>query len=194
MKHWLVIGGTGMLKDVSLWLIKQGNHVTVIGRQQIKMQRLINEAKDASKLTPLIADYTNYNSFKSALIESQQTNGSFDCIIVWIHGSDKRIWESLLQAIPTTKNVILYHIKGSGSYINDHKKSHMPPNIIYREVKLGFVIENNNSSRWLTTSEIAQGIIDGICVLKGINLLNKKNLPFSSAYPRKLDRFLLDTI
>lgn len=163
MKHWLVIGGTGMLKDVSLWLIQQGNHVTVIGRQQIKMQSLINEAKNASKLTPLLVDYTNYNSFKTALIESQETNGSFDCIIAWIHGSDTRVWESLLRAIPTTENVILYHIKGSSSYVNnDLIKNYIPSNITYRVVKLGFIIEDNNSSRWLTNSEIAQGIMDAI--------------------------------
>ncbi|MFJ6211025.1 short-chain dehydrogenase [Lysinibacillus sp. NPDC092081] len=163
MKHWLVIGGTGMLKEVSVWLIQGGNHVTVIGRQQNKMQRLINEAKNASNLTPLLVDYTNYNSFKTALIESQQTNGSFDCIISWIHGSDKKVWESLLEAIPTTKNIIIYHIKGSSSYLNnDRTKCYIPSNIIYREVKLGFIIEDNNSSRWLTNSEIAQGIIDAI--------------------------------
>ncbi|MEY9977652.1 hypothetical protein [Lysinibacillus sp. RC79] len=27
------------------------------------MQRLINESNDASKLTPIFVDYTNYNSF-----------------------------------------------------------------------------------------------------------------------------------
>jgi len=54
MKNWLVIGGTGMLKDVSLWLIQQGNHVTVIGRQQKKMQNLINEVKNDAKLSPFI--------------------------------------------------------------------------------------------------------------------------------------------
>ncbi|MEY9977653.1 hypothetical protein [Lysinibacillus sp. RC79] len=99
----------------------------------------------------------------SALIESQQTNGSFDFIIAWIHGSDTRVWDSLFQAIPNTKNVILYHIKGSSSYLNnDRTKSYIPSNINYREVKLGFIILNNNSSRWLTNSEIAQGIIDAI--------------------------------
>lgn len=29
-------------------------------------------------------------------------------------------------------------------------------------MKLGFIIIDNNSSRWLTNSEIAQGIIDAI--------------------------------
>ncbi|MGE7692573.1 hypothetical protein ACQKNC_00440 [Lysinibacillus sp. NPDC094177] len=112
---------------------------------------------------PLIVEYTNYNSFKLALIESQQTKGSIDGIIAWIHGSDKRIWESLFQAIPNTKNVIFYHIKGSSSYINnDRTKSYLLSNIIYREVKLGFIIEGKNSSRWLTNNEIAHGIIDAI--------------------------------
>ncbi|MFJ8088931.1 short-chain dehydrogenase [Lysinibacillus sp. NPDC095746] len=163
MKHWLVIGGTGMLKGVSLWLIQEDNHVTVIGRQQKKMQSLINEANYSLKLSPLIVDYTNYNSFRTALIESQETLGSFDCVIAWIHGSDIRVWESLFRAIPNTKNVILYHIKGSSSYVNNERtKNNIPSNITYRVVKLGFIIEDNNSSRWLTNSEIAQGIIDAI--------------------------------
>ena len=152
-----------MLKDVSLWLIQQGNYVTVIGRQRKKMQSLINEAKYSSELSPLIVDYTNYNSFKTALMDSQETHGSFDCIIAWIDGSDTRVWESLFQAIPNSKNVVLYHIKGSSAYINnDSTKSYIPSNINYREVKLGFIIEDNNSSRWLTNSEIDQGIIDAI--------------------------------
>ncbi|MFJ7733697.1 short-chain dehydrogenase [Lysinibacillus sp. NPDC097231] len=163
MKHCLIIGGTGMLKDVSLWLIKQRYHVSVIGRQQEKMQVLMNNADNISQLTPLIVDYTNYSRFTTALIESQQTNGSFDCIIAWIHGSDKRVWESLIQATPNTKNVILYHIKGSSSYLQDDQtRNFMPTNIIYHEVKLGFVVEANNSSRWLTNDEIAQGIIEAI--------------------------------
>jgi len=59
--------------------------------------------------------------------------------------------------------VILYHIKGSSSYVNNERtKNNIPSNITYRVVKLGFIIEDNNSSRWLTNSEIAQGIIDAI--------------------------------
>lgn len=149
-----------MLKDVSLRLIQQGNHVTVIGRQQKKMQNLINEVKNDLKLSPILVDYTNYNRFKLALTEPQQNNGTFDCMIAWIHGSDKRVRESLLEAIPTTKNMILYHIKGSSSFMKND--GYLPSNIVYREVKLGFAIEKNNSSRWLTNSEIAKGIIDAI--------------------------------
>lgn len=62
MKNWLVIGGTGMLKDGSLWLIQQGNHVT--GRHQKKMQNLIDEVKNDSKLSAILVDYTNSTSFK----------------------------------------------------------------------------------------------------------------------------------
>ncbi|MFF2175688.1 hypothetical protein ACFVT8_04360 [Lysinibacillus sp. NPDC058147] len=68
-----------------------------------------------------------------------------------------------MQVIPNSKSVVLYHIKGSSSYlINDRTKSYFPFNITYRVVKLEFILEDNNSSRWLTNSEIAQGIIDAI--------------------------------
>lgn len=53
--------------------------------------------------------------------------------------------------------MILHHIKGSSSYVNNERtKNNIPL------VKLGFIIEDNNSSRWLTNSEIPQGIIDAI--------------------------------
>ena len=35
MKHVLVVGGSGMLADVSLWLNNQGYHVSVIARNLI---------------------------------------------------------------------------------------------------------------------------------------------------------------
>ncbi|MDR2996156.1 MAG: short-chain dehydrogenase, partial [Bacillus cereus] len=35
--HALVIGGTGMLKKVSIWLCEQGYHVSIIGRDEVKL-------------------------------------------------------------------------------------------------------------------------------------------------------------
>ncbi|MGY3190168.1 hypothetical protein ACVWXS_004902 [Lysinibacillus sp. TE18511] len=32
MRHALVVGGTGMLSGVSLWLLNQGYHVSIIAR------------------------------------------------------------------------------------------------------------------------------------------------------------------
>ncbi|MEY2301916.1 hypothetical protein ACFWJC_21505 [Bacillus wiedmannii] len=38
--HALVIGGTGMLKRVSMWLCEQGFHVSIIGRDEVKLENV----------------------------------------------------------------------------------------------------------------------------------------------------------
>lgn len=46
MKQASVVGGTGMLSDVALWLIQEGYHVFVIGRNTQKMDILMNKVKE----------------------------------------------------------------------------------------------------------------------------------------------------
>ncbi|WP_309243101.1 hypothetical protein [Bacillus cereus group sp. BfR-BA-01309] len=38
--HALVIGGTGMLKRVSMWLWEKGFHVSIIGRDEVKLENV----------------------------------------------------------------------------------------------------------------------------------------------------------
>ena len=40
----LVIGGTGMLTDVSLWLVREGYHISIVARNRERMERLISRA------------------------------------------------------------------------------------------------------------------------------------------------------
>ncbi len=41
--HALVIGGTGMLKRVSMWLCEQEFHVSIIGRDEVKLENVKRE-------------------------------------------------------------------------------------------------------------------------------------------------------
>ncbi|GIP63125.1 hypothetical protein J32TS6_16800 [Virgibacillus pantothenticus] len=43
MEHALIIGGTGMLSRVSLWLLEKGYHVSIIARNAGRMQRLMKK-------------------------------------------------------------------------------------------------------------------------------------------------------
>ena len=38
--HALVIGGTGMLKKVSMWLCEKGFYVSIIGRDEVKLENV----------------------------------------------------------------------------------------------------------------------------------------------------------
>ena len=52
MKHALVVGGTGMLSGVSLWLLDQGYHVSIIARNSDRMKNLIEQTDLDSHITP----------------------------------------------------------------------------------------------------------------------------------------------
>ncbi|RKQ32732.1 SDR family NAD(P)-dependent oxidoreductase [Oceanobacillus halophilus] len=162
MKHVLVIGGTGMLSDVCLWLVNQNYQVSVIGRNPEKMQRLVNSTTVSSQLTPVLVDYTNYEALKQNLLQIQEQNGPFDMVVAWIHGTDLSIWQTLFHSIPMSKNSILYHVNGSRTNLEKVKrKLNVPKNISYHQIKLGFIVENAQS-RWLTHEEISNGIIQAI--------------------------------
>lgn len=45
MKHALVVGGTGMLSKVSLWLVENDYHVSIIARNLERMKKLLNETR-----------------------------------------------------------------------------------------------------------------------------------------------------
>jgi short-subunit dehydrogenase len=59
MKHALVVGGTGMLAEVSLWLLENGYHVSIIARNMDRMNRLIEKKRFKSRVTPILVDYKN---------------------------------------------------------------------------------------------------------------------------------------
>ncbi|WP_191126266.1 Rossmann-fold NAD(P)-binding domain-containing protein [Cerasibacillus terrae] len=41
MKHALIVGGAGMLSNVSLWILDKGYHVSIIARNPRRIKNLI---------------------------------------------------------------------------------------------------------------------------------------------------------
>jgi hypothetical protein len=154
--HALVVGGTGMLADVCLWLTNNGYHVSVIGRNGKKHQHLNERALYHERITNLIVDYTDYESVKNQLRQTMNKYGPINLVVSWSQSNDNL--EVMSQFIATeTEQWLLYHVKGSRRYFQQ-ETIQLPPNCLYREVYLGFVLEGNHS-RWLTHEEISQGVI-----------------------------------
>jgi len=161
--HALVIGGTGMLADVSLWLVRKGYHVSVIARRYARMKHLIDRAGQMASVTPLLVDYREQEALCSLISQTITRNGTFDLIIAWVH-TDGRL------ALPTVieKNSghpglwRLFHVLGSRADPAEAKsKLRLPATCLYRQVQLGFIM-GEHDSRWLTHQEISGGVIDAI--------------------------------
>lgn len=160
--HALVIGGTGMLSKLSLWLVNEGYHVSVIGRNSDRMNQLINASKEKSQFTPLLIDYTNDIQLRELLKMTIKKNGTIDLVVAWIHSAGENVLNVVSQELSGEKSWRLFHVLGSSTNLNKIKnKTKTPFNCLYRQIQLGFVIENRRS-RWLTHNEICDGIKDSI--------------------------------
>ena len=160
MKHALVIGGTGMLSGVSIWLSENGYHVSVIGRNPKKMQQLLDQ--NPSQMTPLFVDYTNNEELAKQFHRIQKKNGPIHLVIAWIHSTGQNVIPCLTECLSRSEPWKLFHVNGSSSNLDEIKeKTKVPIRVNYQQILLGFKIENG-ISRWLTNEEISTGVIEAI--------------------------------
>ncbi|MEH7307417.1 short-chain dehydrogenase [Neobacillus drentensis] len=161
MKHALVIGGTGMLASVSMWLVNDGFHVSVIGRDPVRMSRLVS--KKPSMITPLLVDYRLDEELRKQLKESIKKHGEFNLVVAWVHSTGKNVFKVISDVLPdNAQHSRLFHILGSQANLGAIRDQvQLNENYLYRQVQLGFVMEEN-ASRWLTNEEISAGVIESI--------------------------------
>lgn len=164
MRHALIIGGTGMLFDVSAWVAEQEDCIlSIVGRKAAPINSLIDNLDDKTKITPLLVDYTNSTAFREKLNWTIKQNGPIDLVVAWVHSIGKNALHIVKDELSESgQNWRLFHITGSSSDLSKIKKElTIPPNCSYHQIQLGFIVENS-SSRWLTHKEISAGVIDAI--------------------------------
>ncbi|MBS4201659.1 short-chain dehydrogenase [Bacillus sp. FJAT-49732] len=162
MKHALVVGGTGMLADVSLFLAND-YRVSVIGRNKARMDELIKRADRPAAITPALVNYRDEDLFKAQIKKLIEMNGPFDMVVAWIHSGAGHA----IPIIAEENNLFeqpwkLFHILGSSTNLQEVINGvKVPDSCLYRQIQLGFIIEHNRS-RWLTHQEISAGVIKAI--------------------------------
>ncbi|MEK4520959.1 short-chain dehydrogenase [Psychrobacillus sp. FSL W7-1493] len=163
MKHALVVGGTGMLSRVSLWLLDQGYHVSIIARNSNRMKKLIEQTDLNYEITPLILDYNNNAELQEKVRTTIDENGGIDMVVAWIHSTAPEALKVILAEVSIRKDRWdLFHILGSSSDLKRVKREAiLPKNCSYHQVQLGFLIEGSRP-RWLTQKEISDGVIEAI--------------------------------
>jgi NAD(P)-dependent dehydrogenase (short-subunit alcohol dehydrogenase family) len=171
MKHALVIGGTGMLSDVSLWLVSKGYRVSVVGRSEKRLEQLRSQAKKPTSITPLLADYREEDLLTEQIREAVNEIGPLEMVVAWIHYPFKNVLETITREAENPQQWKLFHVIGSRANASMiHTDLHLAENCKYRQVQLGFVIEGEQS-RWLTHEEISNGVIEAILKDKQYHLV-----------------------
>jgi len=152
-----------MLKDVSKHLSKRVKTLSVVGRTAAKMSSL----SECLNLNPILVDYTK-DHFEGHIQTAINQFGPLDLVVAWIHGSAPNATNALANVLYDQKGMVKYFdLKGSSVANPNVSKStsfgyfEKYPTVKYHQVILGFVRENN-SSRWLSHTEISNGVIKAI--------------------------------
>jgi hypothetical protein len=171
MKHALVIGGSGMLSAATLWLVKEGSHVSVIGRNQERLDYLKNQVSDPTTITALSVDYHQEILLKDRVGWTIERNGPLELVVVWIHSPFKKVLETISRKVANDQPWRLFQVIGSRA---NHEEIRMglslTDNCSYHQVQLGFIL-NRDTSRWLTNEEISNGVIEAIAKDKQYHLV-----------------------
>lgn len=179
MNRILIIGGTGMLRGATEHFILNNFSVSIIGRDVQKLNYFTGKFPNKKTIDLISQDYRDTENFIKVVEKNIKLHGNFDIIISWIHSNANNSILQLIDTLATYNNkTIFYHIKGSASSTTK-KRGLFNNKLDYREILLGFKIDNN-SSRWLTDVEISNGIIDAVatnklkCIIGQIEPLNLK--------------------
>ena len=158
-----------MISRVSLWLLDQEYHVSIIARNSTRMTKLLEWTDLNNHVTPLILDYNNYTELQEKVRTTINENGDLDMVVAWIHSTAPDALKVIAKEVSiSNRNWNLFHILGSSSDLKKVKSEViLPMNCSYHQVQLGFLIEGNHS-RWLTHKEISDGVIEAIGKRKNI--------------------------
>jgi hypothetical protein len=130
--HALVIGGTGMLRGLVLWLAERHETVTVVSRR-----------RSVPGTNAVHLDWHDTAALRAALAEATAAHGSIELAVCWIHSTAPEAIDVVAEAVLPDR---IFQVLGSG-----HRDS------AYRKVRLG-----RKGSRWLTDEEISAGAIEAV--------------------------------
>ncbi len=166
LPHALVVGGTGMLKGVSLALAQRGYTVSVIARHKERLRELAQEAQAfGGQIHPIAVDVNHTPVLSRTLQDAISRFGPLVLVVDWASPNDSL--DVARMAGSAEEPCRFFHVLGSSAA--DHSRDNSErrarfevlPNIRYHEVILGFV-QKSGGSRWLTHEEISRGVLQAI--------------------------------
>lgn len=157
--HALVVGGTGMLAEVTLELARRYPAVSVLSRHATAF---IRKHASVSNLNALDLDYRNSADLDAGLRSASDRHGPLELAIVWIHSTAPEAPYQLAKYVRGD----YYHVLGSsaadpGLQDDGRLERFRAYPLRYHEVILGFV-SSSGHARWLTNQEIVTGVLGAL--------------------------------
>jgi hypothetical protein len=165
MDHILVVGGSGVLRDVCRHFADEAYVVSVVARDKSRIVEMVAESQKAPGLiNPITVDYTDITALQSKLIEAATLLGQPKLTLA-------RINPKAFLARQSVAGFLTDHATGSrmfdlccaekGGTESAGLLSAHNFKIFYRKIILGSIFESDRA-RKLASDEICAGVIEAI--------------------------------
>lgn len=109
MAHVLVVGGAGVLEQVSLFLASHDNVVTVVSRSQEDLEHLQAQATTVSgRINPVLVDYQEVDGLAIRLKESILAYGPVTLAVNWVQEQVLKVVDMIASILNATSPVCRY--------------------------------------------------------------------------------------
>lgn len=166
--HCLVVGGTGMLREVCLWLARRGHTVSVVGRRKRRLETLVSRSEGLDgEINPLTVDYRDTEDLRARLAEAAEEHGPFRIAVCWIHSQSPEALSAVAEIVASPDDPCqLVRVRASATADPARpdvltRSLEKLPGLRYGEVILGFVTEAGQQ-RWLDDEEISGAVIAAV--------------------------------
>lgn len=104
--HTLVVGGTGMLRDLCLALALRGHTVSVIAQDTRRLESLVEEAAThGARVHPLPVDYGHEIQLENRIRAAIAAQGPISLAVCWIHSDSPRALPTIARVIARTEAI-----------------------------------------------------------------------------------------
>jgi hypothetical protein len=171
MKHVCVIGGTGMLGEVTKWYADNNYLVSVIARNKEKMNRMKDSSSNPENIKAIYLDYRDSTKLHESLKQNIIEYGPLLEMVVWLHSDGLHSLLVVFELLEEKRKI--WQVIGSKANSQSLREQYQPAkDIQYNFIQLGSFRENNNQ-RWLTNNEISDGVIQSILSGHAYNLIGE---------------------
>ena len=169
MAHVLVVGGTGILEKVSLFLASHDNVVTVVSRSKNDFEKLQAQAAGLSgEINPIAVDYHEIDGLSQRITESIEAYGPVTLAVNWVHEHLLKFVDVIAGIMNATSPVCRYfQILPGQELANVKERKYFESlfrnleRVLYRIIVLGFKREKGATLR-LSNEEISDGVIQAL--------------------------------
>lgn len=159
--HALVVGGTGMLRQVAMELSRT-HRVSVVARDAGRLAELRQEVKPGV-ICPIAQDYRNLPALRAAMRAAEREFGPIRLAVLW---APDEVAAAVAGELKTDARLL--RVLGSRAIEPSADPDAARRRTLvggvrpeYQEVILGFVV-SHGGARWLTRDEISGGVLQAI--------------------------------